>query len=70
MLDQLKRGRARQPILRFHRLYVDYPTEALRSVLAVALEFRLNDLVRIERMVLRGIAGEVFRLPIPPEEKP
>ena len=70
MLERLKRGRARQPILRFHRLYVDYPTEALQKALVVALDFGLHDLGRIERMVLRSIAGEVFRLPVHPEEKP
>lgn len=71
LLDALKAshgGRATPAIRRLHRLFVDYPTEPLRVVLAQALHYRLIDLERIERMVLRHLSGELFRLPLPEPE--
>ena len=70
MMELLRRtrpGRARVPIRRLHRLYLDYPTEALRAALVTAVAHGLHDLVGVERMVLRGIAGDLFRLPTPQE---
>jgi transposase len=61
-------GRATRAIRRLHRLFVDYPTEPLRVVLAQALRYRLTDLERIERMLLRHLSGELFRLPLPEPE--
>lgn len=58
-------GRAVRPIRQLHRLYLDYPTEALGQTVRRALDYGLTDLVRIERMLLRQIAGEYFRL-LPP----
>jgi hypothetical protein len=61
-------GRAVRPIRQLHRLYLDYPTEALRETIRSALSYGLTDLVRLERMLLRRIAGEYFRL-LPPTRK-
>lgn len=66
LVDALKStygGRATRALRRLHRLFVDYPTEPLRQVLAQALRYRLTDLERIERMLLRHLSGELFRLP-------
>jgi hypothetical protein len=46
-------------------MYLDYPLEALTQVVVEkALPYGLIDLERIERMVLRQLAGEYFRLPL------
>jgi len=58
-------GRAVRHIRALHRLYLDYPTDALRKAIAHALEYGLTDLVRLEKLVLKQIAGDYFRL-IPP----
>lgn len=50
-------------IRKLHRMFLDYPTPLLRNALQKALEFGLIDLERIERMVLRSVAHEFFRLP-------
>lgn len=70
LLRRHHHGRARVPIRRLHRLFLDYPTEPLRAVLAVCVAHGQHDLARVERMVLRSVAGELFRLPVPPEEDP
>jgi transposase len=49
---------------RLHRLYLDYPSEALAKAAATALAFGLHDLDRIERLVLRTVRSVYFRLPI------
>ncbi len=69
LIDQLKkkhRGRAARAIKRLHRFYLDYPTEALCAAAAEAARYGLYDLNRIERMVLRTVAGEFFRLETTP----
>jgi hypothetical protein len=43
-------------------MFLDYPTDIVSSQVAEALDFGLLDLDRIERMILRSIAGEFFRL--------
>jgi hypothetical protein len=48
---------------RLHRLYLDYPNEALAKAAATALAFGLHDLDRIERLVLRTVRSAYFRLP-------
>jgi transposase len=71
LLDQLKRhhgGRAARRVQQLYRIYVDYPIEAITPAVAGALEYGLLDLVRIERMILRHLAGDFFRLP--PEGQP
>ena len=47
-------------------MYLDYPTDALRKAAAAALCHGLFDTSRIERMVLRNLAGEFFQLPLMP----
>ena len=61
------RGRPLRHIRRLHRFYLDYPTEALCKAVARALEYGLTDLDRIEKMTLRNIAGDFFRLDIEKE---
>jgi hypothetical protein len=54
-------GRARRALLALHRLFLDYPTKPLGEVLAEAERYRLTDLERIERMLLRRLSGDLFR---------
>ena len=56
--------RAARSIRHLHRMYLDYPSEPLRRAVRAALEHGLYDVERIERMVLRAIAGEYFRINI------
>lgn len=61
-----KKGQ-RQPlrqIRRLYRFYLDYPTDALCKAVTRALEYGLIDLERIEKMTLRNVAGDYFRLDI------
>ncbi|MBE0467400.1 MAG: DDE-type integrase/transposase/recombinase [Candidatus Desulforudis sp.] len=53
-------------IRHLHRMYLDYPTDAVKKAAAAALCHGLFDTSRIERMVLRTIAGEFFQLPLMP----
>ena len=48
---------------RLHRLYLDYPDEALAKAAATAVAFGLHDIDRIERLVLRTVRASYFRLP-------
>ena len=61
-------GRAIRHIRTLHRLYLDYPTEALRKAIAHALGYGLTDLVRLEKLLLKQIAGDYFRLTPPRED--
>lgn len=61
-LINTKHGRSARRVQRLHRLYLEYPTDALRAALDQALAYGLTDLERIERMVLRHVAGDYFRL--------
>ena len=61
-------GRAVRPIRALHRLYLDYPTAALRTAIRHALGYGLTDLVRLEKMVLKQIAGDYFRLRPPGDD--
>jgi len=66
MLDALvakSGGRATRAARRLHRMFLDYPTDLLRAVLEDALEYNLTDLGRIEKMALKRIEGDFFRLP-------
>ena len=66
LVDELLRrhgGRAVRSIRQLHRIYVDYPTDAVVAAVTTAIAYRLVDLGRIERMVLRNLAGQFFRLP-------
>jgi hypothetical protein len=55
-------GRAIRHLRHLHRLYIDYPLVPLETALVCALEHGLYDLNRIERMVLKNVAGNYFRL--------
>ena len=66
LLDRLRHhhgGQAARSVRQLHRMYFDYPLPALEKAVGAALEYGLIDLGRIERLVLRHIAGEFFRLP-------
>jgi hypothetical protein len=73
LIDAIRKthgGRAGHHLRSLHRLYVDYPTAALQRAVATALEHGLTDPKRIEKILLRTLAGEFFRLPVQddPEE--
>ena len=66
LVDQLKRhhgGHAARSMRQLYRIFVDYPLEAILPAVSTALEYGLLDLVRIEQMILRHLAGTYFRLP-------
>jgi hypothetical protein len=65
-----KRGgkRSLRYIRQLHRMYLDYPAQPLIRAVRAALTHGLYDMERIERMVLRGIAGEFFRIPTQGED--
>jgi hypothetical protein len=65
MVDALQKhhgGRSTRRLGRLYRMWLDYPAEPLHRALTTALKHGLCDLDRIERMVLRHIAGDFFRL--------
>ena len=64
LLDALveKSGRSIRRVRRLHRMYLDYPTQPLRTAIAEALAYRMTDLERIEQMALRRIAGDYFNI--------
>jgi len=71
LVEALKKrygGQAIRAVRQLHVLWRDYPDAPLRAAIAVALRYGLTDLKRIERLVLRQIAGDFFRLPTEPEE--
>jgi hypothetical protein len=61
-------GRAIRHVRALHRLYLDYPTEALRKAIAHALTYGLTDLGRLEKLLLKQIAGDYFRLTPPRDD--
>ena len=62
-----KCGRAATRALRhLHRMYLDYPGDALKKAATMALAHGLFDTAD-RAMILRSIAGEFFQLPLPPE---
>ena len=63
LLRKRSPGRAIRAIKRLHRLFTEYPAEALEKAMAEALRYGMTDLNRLESMVLRCIAGDFFRLP-------
>ncbi|OIP39032.1 MAG: hypothetical protein AUK47_10785 [Deltaproteobacteria bacterium CG2_30_63_29] len=71
LVDALRKqhkGRATKALHQLHRIWMDYPIEAVRKAVGEALQFGLTDLQRIERMVLRHVAGDFFRLPTTPKD--
>jgi transposase len=72
LVDVLRKhhgGSAARALRHLHRMALDYPSEVLTRVVQEALPYGLIDLHRIERMVLRRLAGQFFRLPLPPTEE-
>lgn len=72
LIDALQKrygGRAVKALRWLHRIWTDYPTEAVLGAVSVALEYGLTDLARIERMILRRIAGDIFQLPTDDDEE-
>jgi hypothetical protein len=66
LIDRLRQhhgGQAGRTMRQLHRMYLDYPEDALTRAVAGALSHGLINLRRIEKMVLRGLGGEFFRLP-------
>lgn len=66
LCDRLRKrygGQARRPIRQLHRIFLDYPTEAVLKAAGQAATYDLFDPGRIERIVLQVIAGDFFRLP-------
>jgi transposase len=64
-------GDRRAPLRRLLSMLQEYPRAAFLAALSVAEQYRLFDLDRLERMVLKRIAEEYFVVPFaltPPEE--
>jgi hypothetical protein len=53
---------------RLHRLWIDYPIDPLRAALRTALAHGLFDVDRIERIVLRNVGRDFFRLDPPQDD--
>lgn len=69
-LDALKKrdgGRALKAVRRLYRMYLDYPGSALLDAVRDAQGYGLLDLMRIEKLVLRRLQGDFFRLPMQDE---
>jgi hypothetical protein len=72
LIDALRKhhgGQAVRAVRQLHRMYLDYPSEALSRAVEEALAHGLIHLPRIERMVLRRLAGDFFRMPIDDNER-
>jgi hypothetical protein len=57
-------GQRRAPLRRLLSMVQEYPRAAFLAALALAEQYRLFDLDRLERMVLRRIAEEYFVMPL------
>lgn len=71
MVALLRAGKTRRsyrPIQRLHRMYLEYPTPELERVLLRALEYGQGDLHKVERMVLRELSTDFFRMTTPNPE--
>jgi transposase len=62
------KGRTSDRIKQLYHMYLEYPTESLVAGVRAALEYGQTDLGRIERIVLRNIAGDFFKLPFSNKE--
>lgn len=64
-------GERRAPLRRLLSMLQEYPRSAFLAALALAEQYRLFDLDRLERMVLKRIAEEYFVLPeLKPADEP
>ncbi len=61
-------GGARKAVRQLHQIWLDYPADGVAHAISTALEYGLTNLSRIERMILRRIAGDFFQLPLDSEE--
>ena len=62
-------GDRRAPLRRLLSMLRDYPREAFLAALADAERYRLFDLDRLEKMVLRQIADDYFPLDLEPADE-
>jgi predicted transcriptional regulator len=62
-LKKRSRGRGLLTMRRLRRLVEEYPRLPMLAALRTAEHYGLYDLERLERMVLRNIAGDFFNLP-------
>jgi len=53
-------GRGAARLMRLDRFRTEYPPEAFEKAVAEALQYGMFDLARLERMVLRQVAGQFF----------
>ena len=69
-LADLKRqiGGRRAPLRRLLSMLQEYPRDAFLAAIALAEKYRLFDLDRLEKMVLREIAHDYFVLALGPED--
>jgi hypothetical protein len=74
LVDAMKKrdgGRALKSVRRLYRMYLDYSTDALVHIARDVEGYGLLELARIEKLVLKHIGGEFFRLPTDDDkEKP
>lgn len=72
-LGELKKrapGRALRDVRRLLRMVADYPREPLLAAFATAHEYRLYDLERVERLLLRSLTRDFFRVSLDtPDER-
>lgn len=58
-------GQAMKGMRRLHRMWLDFPIEALEPAVRRALEFGLIDLDRLQSIAIRNTRRDFFRLPTP-----
>jgi hypothetical protein len=61
-------GRAVPALRRLERLWQDYPREPVLAAVQEAQHYGMFEVGRLERMVLRKLAGDYFRLRPPGED--
>lgn len=61
-------GDRRAPLRRLLAMVQEYPREAFLAAVALAEQYRLFDLDRLEKMVLRQIAHDFFVLALDPQD--
>lgn len=72
LIDVLQRkygGRCLRGVRKLHKIWTEYPSEAVEAAVSRAVAHGLCDLERIERMVLRRIAGDFFNLPLEDDDE-
>ena len=61
-------GDRRAPLRRLLAMLQEYPREAFLAAVALAEQYRLFDLDRLEKLVLRQIARDFFVLALEPKD--